>query len=129
MTYRYERVDSPAGRLRLHLNENTAGCSPAVPAALAALRREDIACYPAYDAAVAACAARLNVDPAGLLLTNGLDEGILAAAVSSARDRSIPDPEALIVVPAFDMYAAAADASGLRVVEVPSGADFAFPLQ
>ena len=30
MTHEYERVIAPADALRLHLNENTAGCSPKV---------------------------------------------------------------------------------------------------
>ena len=30
MTYEYEKVVTPASGLRLHLNENTAGCSPPV---------------------------------------------------------------------------------------------------
>lgn len=129
MTYTYERVATPSNGLRLHLNENTAGCSPRVLAAIRALGREDLAFYPAYEEAVAACASHLHVSREELLLTNGLDEGILAAAVASARDRRIADPEALVVVPAFDMYAACADASGLRVVEIPSDPDFAFPLR
>ena len=37
--------------------------------------------------------------------------------------------DAIVGVPAFDMYAACADAAGGRVVEVPLGADFAFPLE
>ena len=127
MTYTYERVTTPSTGLRLHLNENTAGPSPKVVAALQTLGREQLAFYPAYGDAVAACATRLDVDPGELLLTNGLDEGILAAAVAAARDRTIADPEALVVVPAFDMYAACADASGLRVIESPSDPDFAVP--
>ena len=34
VSYEYERVPTPASGLRLHLNENTAGCSPAVLEAL-----------------------------------------------------------------------------------------------
>ena len=34
VSYEYERVATPASGLRLHLNENTAGCSPAVLEAL-----------------------------------------------------------------------------------------------
>ena len=83
MSYEYERVAASGDALRLHLNENTAGCSPKVIAALQRLTRHDIATYPDYDAAVDACAARLGVDPGRLLLTNGLDDGILAAAVSA----------------------------------------------
>jgi histidinol-phosphate aminotransferase len=127
MTYEYERVVTPAAGLRLHLNENTAGCSPRVLAAVKGLTREQAAFYPDYEGAVAACAAHLRVAPGELLLTNGLDEGILAGAVCAVRDRSVAEPEAIVVVPAFDMYAATADAAGARVVEIPMGEDFAFP--
>ena len=68
--------------------------------------------------------------PESLVLTNGLDEGILAMAVAGLRNGPAASPfEALVVVPAFDMYAACSDAAGGRVVEVPLGADFAFPLE
>ncbi len=54
-----------------------------------------------------------------LLLTNGLDEGILAASVAALRGGAADSPyEAIVVVPAFDEYAACADAVGGRVVEV-----------
>ena len=72
----------------------------------------------------------LGVDERQLALTNGLDEGILAASVAALRGSSETAPfEAIVIVPAFDMYAACADAAGGRVVEVPSGDDFAFPLE
>jgi histidinol-phosphate aminotransferase len=130
MTYEYERVAAPAGALRLHLNENTAGCSPRVLAAIHALTREDAAFYPDYNDTVAAAARRLGVAPDRMVLTNGLDDGILATAVAAFRDRSDGgDYEAIVVVPAFDMYAACIDAAGGRVVEVPLGDGFAFPLE
>ena len=80
--------------------------------------------------ALTTCAAYLGVDERQLALTNGLDEGILAASVAALRGSSETTPfEAIVIVPAFDMYAACADAAGGRVVEVPSGDDFAFPLE
>lgn len=127
MSYEYERV-APASGLRLHLNENTAGCSPAVVAAIRALTGYDLAIYPDYDAAIGACAARLQVNPDSLLLTNGLDEGILAAAIAGLRGGAGGPFEAIVVVPAFDMYAACTDAAGGTVVELPLGPTFAFPL-
>ena len=87
MSHEYERVLTPASGLRLHLNENTSGCSPAVMEVLQTLTRKDVATYPDYDAAIAACAARLGVASDSLLLTNGLDEGILAASVAALRPR------------------------------------------
>ena len=127
MSYEYERVATPAGGLRLHLNENTAGCSPAVIKALRSLTAVQLAAYPDYDAAIDATARRLQVGADALLLTNGLDEGILVAAMVALRDAA--DGEAIIVVPAFDMYAACTDAVGGRVVEVPLEPDFSFPLE
>jgi histidinol-phosphate aminotransferase len=127
MSYEYERVATPAGGLRLHLNENTAGCSPAVVEALRALTAVQLAEYPDYDTAVAATARRLQVNPDSVLLTNGLDEGILVAAMVALRDAAAG--EAIVVVPAFDMYAACTDAVGGRVVAVPLESDFGFPLE
>jgi histidinol-phosphate aminotransferase len=131
MAYEYEKTIAARSGLRLHLNENTAGCSPKVVAALGALTREDFAYYPDYDRTVATAAARLNVPEQELILTNGLDEGILAAAVCSFRSRgtAVSDLEAIIVVPAFDMYAVCSDAMGARLVNVPLNADFSFPRQ
>jgi histidinol-phosphate aminotransferase len=126
MSYEYERVATPGSGLRLHLNENTAGCSPRVLAALHAMTREQAAFYPDYGETIERCAARLGVGRDEVLLTNGLDEGILAVSIAALRQRTA-DPEVILVVPAFDMYAACADAAGARVVEVPSGTDFAFP--
>jgi histidinol-phosphate aminotransferase len=129
MSHQYERVTAPGDALRLHLNENSAGCSPAVIAALQGLSRHDIATYPDYDQVVATTAARLGVTPDHLVLTNGLDDGILAASISALRHSPREAPyEAIIVVPAFDMYAACTDAAGGRIVEVPLGDGFAFPL-
>ena len=42
----YERPTSLERALRLHLNENTAGCSPRVLAALREVTREQAAFYP-----------------------------------------------------------------------------------
>jgi histidinol-phosphate aminotransferase len=130
MSYEYERAVAAGNALRLHLNENTAGCSPKVIAALQRLTREDIANYPDYDAVVSAGARRLGVPADQLLLTNGLDDGILASAVSALKNSPAEEPfETIVVVPAFDMYAACADAAGGRVVEVPLGPEFVFPIR
>ena len=144
MTHEYEKVVTPSRGLRLHLNENTAGCSPKVIAALQEITRQQAALYPDYDLARAATASRLGVRPDELVLTNGLDEGILAASVSTLRaggqisifsspdsqiGNSRSDPEAIVVVPAFDMYAVCVDAAGGRVVKVALNDDFSFPLR
>ena len=129
MSYEYERIVTPSEGLRLHLNENTAGCSPKVIAALQAVTREQAAVYPDYDAVTDAVARRLGVGTDEIVLTNGLDEGILAASIVTLRGGGTNVPhEAIVVVPAFDMYAACADAVAGRVVEVALDRDFAFPI-
>jgi histidinol-phosphate aminotransferase len=115
--------------MRLHLNENTAGCSPAVMSVLSRLGRHDAGFYPDYDEAQRAAAASLGVGVDRVLLTNGLDEGILAGAAAALRARSAFVPEALGVIPAFDMYETLVSALGGRMVTVPMDDDFAFPAE
>lgn len=112
--------------MRLHLNENTAGCSPAVLETLRALGRTDAGFYPDYDKARTAVAACFGVPDTHVLLTNGLDEGILAAAGAALRDRAGSLPEAVGVEPAFDMYEICTTALGGRMVTVPLAAGFTF---
>jgi histidinol-phosphate aminotransferase len=128
MSYEYERPAAADG-LRLHLNENTAGCSPRVLDVLQSLTREHAAFYPEYDRAAAACAARFAIETDNVLLTNGLDEGILMTAMVALRHSPADAPfEAIVVQPAFDMYAACADAAGGRIIDIPPQPDFSFPL-
>ena len=130
MSHEYEKVPTPQSGLRLHLNENTGGCSRAVIDALRSITCEEAAFYPDYTRAMAACAAHLGVDQQRLLLTNGLDEGVLAISVAALRGSAASAPwEAIVIVPAFDMYPACADAAGGRVVEIPHDEDFSFPLE
>lgn len=111
-------------RLRLHLNENTAGCSPAVFETLKALDRATAGFYPNYDAARESAAACFGVTADHVLLTNGLDEGILAAAAAAFRDRTGAVPETVGVSPAFDMYEVCTTALGGRMVTVALDADY-----
>ncbi len=110
--------------MRLHLNENTAGCSPAVLQALRALGRPDAGFYPDYDDARVAVARNFAVPADHVLLTNGLDEGILAAIGAALRERSAMVPETLGVAPAFDMYEVFTTALGGGMRTVPLNADF-----
>jgi histidinol-phosphate aminotransferase len=127
MSYQYERPAAADG-LRLHLNENTAGCSPRVLGVLRQITREQAAVYPEYDAAIGATAAYFEVAADQVLLTNGLDEGILLATIAAMRNGAGSPFDAIIVQPAFDMYAACVDAIGGRIVDIPPQADFFFPL-
>jgi len=128
-THEYVRLLDPGDGLRLHLNENTAGCSPRVLAAMRAVSAQEAACYPDYTRLHEACAAHLGVPVEQVLVTNGLDEGIHGVAFGWLRRTEDGRARTAIVVePAFDMYAACAEAAGARIVQVPPGHDFAFPL-
>ncbi len=120
-------IPSPGDGLRLHLNENTGGCSERVMEAIRALRGTDIATYPDYRHDVAAVGRHFGVDPDWLVLTNGLDEGIFLAAIATfgrAHDASL---EAIVPVPAFDPYLTATAAVDAVTIRIPPGPDFAFP--
>lgn len=120
----YLRPPSTGQALRLHMNENTAGCSPAVIAALGAMSAAEIARYPDYGPATARCAERFGVPENWVQLTNGLDEGLHAIS------QSMPDGfRALVVEPAFEMYAIGVEAAGGRAEGVPPGDELAFPLE
>jgi len=114
-----------AGRtgLRLDFNESTVGCSPRVLARLRSLDSELLARYPEREPVENTVASFLGLDPAQVLLTNGVDEAIhlLCSTYLDPRD------QALIVVPTFAMYAIFAQAEGARVVEVRAGDNFTFP--
>src|SRR5215203_5683972 len=129
--------------LRLHLNENTGGCSQKVIDAVRAFDGAAVATYPDFRDAILETAAYLGVDPNRIVLTNGLDEGILLASIAYLGGRT---PEALVALgapmttisgaaevlvaqPAFEPYLLGAHALGARVVAVPPGPDFTFPLE
>lgn len=129
--------------LRLHLNENTGGCSQKVVDAVRAFDGPALATYPDFKDAVLEAAAFLGVDPDRIVLTNGLDEGILLASIAFLGHRT-PDAlvqlgaplttmsgaaEILVAQPAFEPYLLGAHSLGARVVAVPSGKDFSFPLE
>jgi histidinol-phosphate aminotransferase len=115
-----------AGRqgLCLDFNESTIGCSPRVLARLRALDAEALARYPEREPVEGKVADFLGLDAAQVLLTNGVDEAIHLLCTAYLE----PGDEAIIVVPTFAMYAIFARAEGARVVQVPSGENFAFPL-
>jgi histidinol-phosphate aminotransferase len=132
--------------LRLHLNENTAGCSPAVLDALRSITAEEVGCYPDYPSVTAACERWFGVPSGCVQLTNGLDEGLHVVAQAAARLgglKTAPPPDrpqavgragfsrptqALIVEPAFDMYELCAEAAGLGVTRIAPEPDFRFPI-
>lgn len=124
----YNRPPEVSNGLRLHLNENTAGCSPRVIDALHKMTAREVGLYPSYEAAIHECAAYFGVGDDQVLLCNGLDEGLMALALVCLRPGAAAGrrPEAVIPEPAFELYAIYADIAGGRVVAVPPRPDFGF---
>ncbi len=114
--------------LRLHLNENTGGCSAKVVAAVRAFDGPALATYPDFRDAILETAAFLGVDPDRIVLTNGLDEGILLVSIAYLANHTPGTAEVLVAQPAFEPYLHGAQSLGARVVAVTPGKDFAFPL-
>lgn len=116
-----------AGRtgLRLDFNESTGGCSPRVLAKLRSIDSETLARYPEREPVEREVARFLGLQPAQVLLTNGVDEGIhlLCSTYLESGD------EALIVVPTFAMYEICARAAGTIPIQIPAGENFTFPLE
>lgn len=113
-----------AGRngLRLDFNENTAGCSPRVLEKLRGLDAEQLAKYPECEPVESIVAEFLKIDPAELLLTNGVDEAIHLLCETYLE----PGDEALVVVPTYSMYRIYVMAAGARLVSVPLSEGFRF---
>jgi histidinol-phosphate aminotransferase len=124
---RLQGYPDPGKGLRLHLNENTGGCSPRVLDAIKKMQTTDVSTYPSYPELVRACARHFDVDADWVLLTNGLDEGILMAAVGHISRARIHDAETIIPLPAFDPYPNSTSAAGATAVRIPPGPDFVFP--
>jgi len=124
---RIQGYPNPGEGLRLHLNENTGGCSPRVIEAIERLTTADIATYPEYTEVVLASARLFGVDPEWVLLTNGLDEGILMAAIGHIARLRIHDAETIVPLPAFDPYPNSTAAAGATSVRVRPDPSLAFP--
>lgn len=122
----YQRATVTGPGLRLHLNENTAGCSPAVLSAIAALTPDQIGSYPDYSRAIDATAAWFNVPRDGVLLVNGLDEGLHLASASASRRQ--PGFRGVVLEPAFEMYGVCIEESGGTIVRVAPWPNFAFSM-
>lgn len=133
----FRPLKDPDGALRLHYNENTAGCSPAVLAALRAMTAADIANYPDYTAITARVAAWLGVPPSRVVLTNGLDDGLHVVAEYGAwhsepvngSSPNGPAAEFVVSEPAFEMFEEFSGVVRATVVRLAPGEDFAFPLE
>jgi histidinol-phosphate aminotransferase len=136
-------VPDPGPGLRLHLNENTGGCSPRVVEAVRAFDGPRLSTYPDFRDAVIETAAFLGVDAERIVLTNGLDEGILLASIGYLVPRapaalvelgapfSAPSgvAEVVVTLPTFEPYLHAARAMGARVVSVPARPGYVYPTE
>jgi histidinol-phosphate aminotransferase len=126
----YERAPERGPGIRLHLNENTAGCSPAALEAMRSVTAAQASAYPDYGETYRTCAAWLGVGVDELLITNGLDEGIYTAAVAWLQRRPDGSPaDAIVVEPAYALFAASAEVVGARVIRVGPRPDFTLPLE
>src|SRR5688500_3884913 len=126
MDTRMQGYPDPGSGLRLHLNENTGGCSPRVVEAIRRMASADVSTYPSYPSLVRACASHFGVDPEWVLLTNGLDEGILMAAVGHIARARAHDAETIVPLPAFDPYPNATAAVGATAIRVPAESNYEF---
>jgi histidinol-phosphate aminotransferase len=115
----YTPPDAADGHLRLHLNENSTGCSPSALSVIRSLSAQELARYPDYGTAVEAVSKTFDVPREFVLLTNGLDEGILAVTAAAFRHRDGQVPGAVGVAPAFEMYEIVVDGLGGCMSLVP----------
>jgi histidinol-phosphate aminotransferase len=111
--------------LRLDFNENTLACSPCVLETLAQISRAELTMYPEREHVERIVADRFNLNPAQVLLTNGVDEAIhvLCQTYLGTGD------EVLLPVPTYSMYAVYASATEAKLIEVQTVSDFSFPLE
>jgi histidinol-phosphate aminotransferase len=124
-------LPDPHTTLRLHLNENTSGCSPAVLAAIRGVDALEAATYPNAAPATTAAERYFGVEPGWVQLTDGLDDGLRVAAevarvgaTAALSERGV----AVVVDPTFEMYEIYIAGVGLEIAKIPAGADFEFPL-
>src|ERR1700678_4465167 len=110
--------------LRLDFNENTVACSPRVLEALGRIAAADLAKYPERGQVEAKVAQHLLLDPATVLLTNGVDEAIHVLC-QTYLDR---EDEFLFPTPTYSMYEVYGSCTDATVKTVPSGEDFVLPL-
>ena len=114
-----------ANKLRLDFNENTAGCSPAVPRALGKLTTKTIAMYPEYERGARRLSRYFNVDPDELLLTNGGDD-----ALRVFFDTFVNAGERIVICePTFPMYRYWGEVAGAKINVLRYASKMEFPLE
>jgi histidinol-phosphate aminotransferase len=122
----YQLPTIPRGnKIRLDLNENVKGCSPAVRKAINKAGSDDIAMYPEYQELIEKLAHYLRLVLDNILLTNGADE-----AIRCIMDCYIEKGEEVIIpVPNYSMFGILTQLRGAETKEVLYGNDFSFPLE
>jgi histidinol-phosphate aminotransferase len=114
-----------AGKLRLDMNENTAGPSPAVVRAVQRAARDgQLGTYPEYQAARAVLARHFGVPANQLLLTNGIDDGLKLIC------DTFVDPGDILLLPdpTFTMYRFFHSVAGGKTVLLSYDRNFRLPL-
>jgi histidinol-phosphate aminotransferase len=113
-----------ANKLRLDFNENTAGCSPAVPRALGKLSTKTLAMYPEYERGAKRLARHYGVKLEELMLTNGGDDALRVFV-----DTFVNAGERIVICePTFPMYRYWGEVAGAKIDVLRYGADMSFPL-
>lgn len=110
--------------IRLDFNENTFACSPKVLETLGRVSRAKLTMYPEREHVERIAATRLGLDPAQVLLTNGVDEAIHVLCQTYLAEGD----EMLLPIPTYSMYGVYASGTEGTLVQVPADADFRFPL-
>lgn len=113
-----------SGKVRLDMNENTAGALAVVAQRLRAINRKELGIYPDYDAARVGLARHFRVSPDELLLTNGVDDAIKLIC------DTFVDPGDMLLVPAltFPMYQFFHSVAGGKIALVHHDENLRLPL-
>ena len=126
---RIQGYPDPGDGLRLHLNENTGGCSPRVLEAIQRLQTTDVSTYPSYPERRARVRAALRRRSGLGAAHQRPRRRILMAAVGHIARARMHDAETIIPLPAFDPYPNSTAAVGATAVRMPPGPSFAFPTE
>lgn len=116
-----------AGRnaLRLDFNENTFAPSPLVLDRLRQITAEGLTIYPEREPTERRVAAHFGLDPAQVLLTNGVDEAIHLLCCTFLEK----DDEAIITTPSFFMYDVSVGLMTRGLVKVQADETLQFPFE
>jgi histidinol-phosphate aminotransferase len=114
-----------ADKLRLDFNENTAGCSPAVPRALGKLSTKTIAMYPEYERGAKRLSRYFKIDLEELMLTNGGDDALRVFV-----DTFVNAGERIVICePTFPMYRYWGEVAGAKIDVLRYTSKMEFPLE